>query len=789
MDGSSGPTTDPKSAPRRKKKPAAKAPAKKLVEKSVPFGGVNDDPFEIAASPQARRAIACSPNRTKSRPLRVICPMCDTQGYIPPSAVGKQVKCLNSECMVPLFTAPEPDKPRSSGRDSRVSEKAVQQEEQLARPAKKRSPMAMYALLGGVLLVAGFGLKSYLDQEPNLDNLNTPIDVDYSLTEDDDSESGASASAGVADILDETVDVRTVVSRLAIQMIQAAELSVNRDKALCRRLTADAYLRLGDTERSQAELRQLLNVSHQRNRVDDYYRINPQATDYWAAVRQGDQDKAVALFTQMQPDAETIPKSGALAIDAIVVWGAILVQQDQAAAAQQLVEKLNVDESVRSRADLHHYGVWTAITMAAAKSGQHSESPIAMLGWKNRIATAIAVELALQEQWDSAIVWAKLWSDEFVHGDMLAEIARQAVRVKVSESVVDSIANASAISEAGQHRVEAVLAELTDDRLTSAVMTLQASANTTVCEMPLVGELLRYRVPSLTSSHQSARSLADLARSAASRGKTDVAAEVIVSLFNQLVTDLPPTIAVRAASAELDQSSKAIRNRIRKHLGRSGSADVSSQFHGFRRGLDRLAKAVENRRLLLIRLLCGVVQSDGGASLNQALEASPLLVDELTADPLCQLIAGEAILAGGSVPTLAAANSVSVPRGERTVELPDDDVAAVWFNTVRAAGQKHDAQLFKAFESTGALPGLAACLRFRIVESQANQADVTILDAMAAIKSETTRENGLWVAAVWLTRGGQAKEVEDWVSGRRLAATDRVLTLSGIVSGLELADE
>ena len=789
MDGSSGPTMDPKPAPRRKKKPAVEAPAKKVVGESVTSGDVNEDPFEIAASPQARHSVACSPNRTKSRPLRVICPMCDTQGYIPPSAVGKQVKCLNSECLVPLFIAPEPGKSRSVNPDSRVNEQAVQQEEQLARPAKKRSPVAMYALLGGVLLVAGFGLKLYLDQEPNIDNLSTPIDVDYSLTEDEDSESRASASAGVADILDETFDVRTVVSRLAIQMIQAAELSVNRDKALCRRLTADAYLRLGDTERSQTELKQLLNVSHQRNRVDDYYRINPQAADYWAAVRQGDQNKAIALFRQMQPDAETIPKFGALAIDAAVMWGAILVQQDLTSAAQQLVEQLAVDESVRSRADMHHYGVWMAVTMSAAKIGKPSESPIAMLVWKNRIATAIAVELALQEQWETAIVWAKLWPDQFVHGDILAEIARQAVRAEVSESVIDSIINGSAISKAGQDRAEAVLAEFTDDRLASAVIKLQSSATAKVCEMPSIGELLRYRVPSLTDSQQSARILADLARSAASRGKADVAAKVIVSLFNELVTDLPPTVAVRAASAEQDQSPKAIQIRIRKHLGQSDSADVSSEFRGFRRGLDRLAGAVEKRRLLLIRLLCGVVQSDGGASLNQALEGSPLLLNELTADPLSQLIAGEAILAGGSVPVLAAANSVSVPRGERTAAFPDDDVAAVWFNTVLTVGQKDDAQLFKAVESTPSLPGLVGCLACRIVESQANQNDVSILDAIAAVKGRTVRENAFWIAAVWLTRGGQAEEVEDWVSIQRLAATDQVLTLSGIVSGLELSEE
>lgn len=709
--------------------------------------------------------------------------MCDTTGYVPPSAAGKQVKCSNSDCMVPLFTAPEPNRSKSTGMPERISDQAVQQEERLAQPTKKRSPMAMYGILGSVLLVAGIGLKVYLDQAPDDEKFNVPFNIPFQPVADEDEDTDGTESEDVA--VDEGADAEKVIRRLADQMILSAQTAVNRDKALCRRLTADAFLKIGDQERSTAELAQLLIVSHQRNRSDDFYRITPCSKKYWQAVRDGEQAAAAALLTRMQADARTIPTYGLLAVDAAVSWGAVLVHRDQSAAARELVERLDVDDTVRSKSDALHRGAWTFGMMSAAAIGQHSDSPIVALTVQEPVAWAIAKELALQQQWDSALAWAEVWPDDVTQGDLLAVIAGQAVRDGASAEVMDSIASAAA-SDASRQRVQAVLAQQSDDRWQLASSLLPPSSEQVAQEMPSVSQLIRYRTPQLVASEQTARMLAELAHSAAVREDTESAATVIISMLRTLMKDLPPTSPVREASQELDDSEDDVHRKIRTALGRSSSANVDADFRKYRRGLDRLAAAVEERRLLLICLLCGIVEADGGAALNSALDQSELLTDELTLDPLCHLISGEAILAGGHVPVLEAVESVRTPRGQRTPEQLEDVVAKLWFETLRSVGPNHDDTILEPLQTTSDLPGLRSCLQCRVAEALAVRSDVAVLDAIARVSSEVSRELSLWTAALWLVRAGQLDEVETWISGTRLSATDRVMTMSGVVNGLDL---
>lgn len=795
MDGSSAPTKKPQTASRpRKKKPAAgaagkaakssTAAAKKKAVTSVKpaAGGKDDDPFDIAASPQALRAIACSPKRTKSRSMKVTCPMCDKVGYVPPSAAGKQVKCCSKDCMVPLFTAPEPSRAKTAGTPERISDQAAQQEERLAAPPKKRSPMVMYGVLGGVLLIAGIGLKFYLDSAPDDEKFNRPFDNPILPVADEDDESGSSESETVSTADEEAAHV--TIRRLADQMVLSAQASVNRDKALCRRMTADAFLKLGDEERAAAELGQLVRVSHQRNRLDDYYRITPCSRSYFDAVRRGDQASAESLLTRMQTDAKTIPTYGLLAVDAAISWGAVLVHQDQASAARELVGRLDVDSTVRTKMDALHRGVWTSGMMSAASDGRHSDSPIVCLTMQEPVAVAIARELALQQQWESALAWAAIWPDEMVQSDLLAAIARQAIRLQASPEVIEVLASAGA-TEVARQRLQAVLAGQSDERWQQA-SALLPSEEVSAKTMPSVSSLIRYRTPALQAARRSAYLLTELARSAALRGDTEATTSVLLKLADTLMKDLPPTSAVRQASGELDQSEKDVHRKIRSALGRSSTADVSSQFRSYRRGLDRLAAAVEQRRLLLVCLLCSVVEVDGGTALNQALDQSEALADELTLDPLCHLISAEAILAGGHVPQLEAVNTVRIPRGRRTPEQLEEEIAVVWFDTVRGVGPNHDDRILDPLQSTTELPGLRSCLQSRLVEALAVRSDVAVLDAIANVTSEVARETSLWTAGLWLVRAGKQDAVESWASNSRLSATDRVMTISGMINGMEV---
>ena len=69
----------------------------------------DDLPFESELT-TGKSAIPAMPNPTKQRTLQVICPMCDTPGYLPPTAAGQSVRCANSKCVMPVFTAPSEKK-------------------------------------------------------------------------------------------------------------------------------------------------------------------------------------------------------------------------------------------------------------------------------------------------------------------------------------------------------------------------------------------------------------------------------------------------------------------------------------------------------------------------------------------------------------------------------------------------------------------------------------------------------------------------------------------------------
>ena len=66
-----------------------------------------DEPFAVDKVAMSS-AIPLRPKPTKGRTYKVICPMCETPGYTSPKAGGREVKCANPKCLVPIFTCPEP---------------------------------------------------------------------------------------------------------------------------------------------------------------------------------------------------------------------------------------------------------------------------------------------------------------------------------------------------------------------------------------------------------------------------------------------------------------------------------------------------------------------------------------------------------------------------------------------------------------------------------------------------------------------------------------------------------
>jgi len=796
MDGSSGPTKDPAPPfPKRKAEKSetdrepdedkADTPKRKKARPKK-----DEDPFEITASPQARRAIACAPKRTKSRPMPVKCPMCDTKGYIPRSAAGKEVKCWNKECMVPLFTAPGPEAARKPTTDSRISDQAEQQQEKLTAETKPGNPMLKYGVLGAIGLVVVLGAKFYLDQEPDLDQFNKPITItpapgeslpeDPSITPDN--------TEPQEPVVSEVEAARVTITRLADRIIDAARISTNRDKALCRRYSADAFLRIDQVDRAEKEFAQLMVVSEQRNRDDAYYRIVPRARIYWSAVSDNDTSLADQTFAKIEKDAASLPDAGVLGIEAAIKWAAILVQRGNVSDAREAIAGLAVDNTVRGQRDQLLYAVWSAVSSSSAALGLHSDSPLILLSAERPEVIAVGVELALQGQWQAAAVWAQDTEDIYIRAAVFAQVARRMLESGASESATQVLTDAGKSTEV-QQRLTAVLSCRNTDELQEVAKSVLPTDLPQQRPMFSIQETLKYNSEDAAAAVQQTRLFVDLACSAAKLGAHDTTALAIIAAHRALGAELPTTEAVRQASQQLDQSQADVEVAIRQALGRSDSDNVTKEFRNYRRGLDRLAAAVERRRLLLIVLLGQVVRIDAGKGLVMAMEQDEALRNQLTLDPLCQLLSAAATLAGGEIRQLADAKEVRIAKGKRTEAQGEERLAVSWQQLMSAVRREYDKTLFDTLDTQLVLPGLRSCVRLRVVEAQAAEGNLSILDAAKEIVNASDQEHSLHSAALWLTRNGQAEAVENWLDGQsRLTPSATAQVLAGIVQGLPLEE-
>ena len=83
--------------------------------------------------------------------------MCETAGYVPTSAAGKEIRCANPKCLVPVFTAP--------GIQRKKADEPA--------PEKKGLPIILLVTLG-LLLVLGGGAAWYVFNRPGPANTPRP---------------------------------------------------------------------------------------------------------------------------------------------------------------------------------------------------------------------------------------------------------------------------------------------------------------------------------------------------------------------------------------------------------------------------------------------------------------------------------------------------------------------------------------------------------------------------------------------------------------------------------------
>ncbi|MDC0176370.1 hypothetical protein OAJ60_05495 [Planctomycetaceae bacterium] len=289
------------------------------------------EPFPIS-SKDIGQFISAAPKPTKKRPWRIHCPMCDSPGFVPRQAAGKEIKCANPECLVPIFTAPEaPDtKPASEPEPQETS-------------TTSNSGLLIVAIL--VLLAGGGGAWWFLgrsarptDAPPTTPIAQLPASApgntsDSTLTKKTETPPATvENTAGVTT----TVSRKMILERAPAMMVAAAqERDRNRSKPFCRRLTAEYYAESGNEADALAQLKQLTQIGPDL----PHLHINALVSLWWRQQKDGAASSGPHLSEAIKRSANISPSSP-FAVDVTVGLGCALIASDQIPLAESTIARL-----------------------------------------------------------------------------------------------------------------------------------------------------------------------------------------------------------------------------------------------------------------------------------------------------------------------------------------------------------------------------------------------------------------------------------------------------------------
>lgn len=759
---------------------------------SGPRGGKpivdEDDPFGVGMAAAVSQAIPASLKPEKGRLHKVVCPMCEHVGFVPKSAVGKSVKCANEKCMVPIFTAIDPNEQASDRKPTRMSDtaEAARNAAEAAKPAK-RNPLVIYGVVGGILLLLTIIVLPLLTKPPELpDNKAIVFDSSKFGPTDEEIDAEKKKAAGKQKALADASNPHVEATAHVRRMISMARQPTLRDKAWGRRLTGDLYLRLEDATLASQEFNQLLSVERTRS----YYRIDPQLTRHWRAIAAGDSTTAKKSLADSLADLPTLPKSGRVGIDAALGLSAALVNDGKIAEAAKLIAARQLDTTIADNRDAIASTAWLFASFRCRDASLPAPTVQDAMSWVNPLHTAVAIDLAVHDRWEASVTWSKTASEPRAVTDALVAVLEIATLKKASAEVIALLETASGNDVVSSIRVKAAVAVATKDatRLDACLAAFTQLAPPSPVTIPAATQLVQDDVPDRSSFLYQAVAVAEVVRAAVATGRNETAATAMNRLLSELAAVAPSTASIRVPVNQIENNETVFRKQLAMELRVSDETQFGSMFRNYRRHLEQFAKAAEDRRLLGVLLLSRIVRAGGTAVIQQTIGTSTEFKQDLFLDELTGFLAVAARQTGQQFPEVFGPDA-SLRRGRAlfgnaALVVPIAAVTDIsWANR-----DQNPAASLKAIESgTGTdLPGLRLAMVCELVESVSGTTKdpATVLTAISQLQNGVWREESYIIAGRVFADRKIDKKAEIWMAGVKLPAMEQISLLYGISLGI-----
>ncbi len=742
MSGKPGATKPAPSSPKKrdpKQKPKAQS-------KSKPQ---DDNPFEKPPAKSAT-AIQAAPKPMKGRLLKVECPMCDTPGFIPKKAAGRDVRCANKKCMVPVFQAPALEK------------KVVEPEE----PEQSSSMVPIIAGVALLLVVGGVGF-ALMGGDDNSGN-NTKL--------------GPQPKTGPTDTPD--VDPKTPVAPVAeaktafalrkevfAALQKAAEGNRKADRPFCRRMEAEGFAAMGRGDSEVVAKAGLIDL----NTAQDHFQVFPLLDAAWRHIDKANTQQAGVLIAQALEPAKGVSAFGRGEFDVRIALAAAMAGAGQSAAA---VETITSARSLEEPLDIEAARAAAAVAIAIAAADTGTTCPEAVTEWQNPLWPATAVLLCIRGQAGAAVELTKSITDEVIRADTLAAIVT--VEAANGRDVSDAVTAASDSAMAARVNAAAAYgASGVDVGKAGGYLDAAAIAAGTLPEpkplpVPTVKAFYESEYPEETPSIMASLAFAELARAEAELGRKSSAETLLKAIYHAHSFCHPPAFAT-TWQERLAGPAARVRATLARELNLNEQATRTAMGRFKTKMLkleERVAKRVDLQSDMLSRVAASKLSGNAWALVNPATIKDSLLRAEGVADsPLPWRV----VLGMFRVEDKNAAAAKSSLGSAPEVVLGEALNASV-VNSPRRAGRVLSPP--QAIQVSRVRPILRFTERFVSMKTEA------AIDFARAMQNAVWRREMLRLIGARAGRTEELGKLDEIVAGLKFESPERTAIYRGLITGL-----
>ena len=746
----------------------------------------DEDPFDVDTR-ALLQAAPVSPKPAKGRMVRVVCPMCETPGFIGSQHAGKNVKCCNPQCLVPVFTAPKPEAPKAE-----------------TEPEPARGVSTTMLTVGSVALVAGIVAVVYfvfLKESGKTPDVVQPIPVARENGETREQPESDGQPTPPTPPAPPPVPLGEIREISLVEIVKKAQQrDDNRNKPYARRLAAESFVDVGKLPEARLQLEAMQKVPGYM----PFYEIEPLAAIALAERQAGNDTGARATVDAALAKAD-FPVVGREPLDAAGALAAALVSMGRSDEARQVVlsaqdagARGRISALWRSAVDSRSLDLdgparrpylqsmpnsqWVSVTAAVFA---HGNAPAA-LAWA-RAARALPVRDNSLAAWAGLLILhagnptaaPALKQIEQAAGELLP-----AGRVRIWAAVADAQLERGerTAAESSLQQAMAALAEIPPPAATLAVADMKTIHDSE--GKPHAG------LPDPEPWHTAALAAMDVAEVQAELGNGDAAWTAVQTALAATRAMSPSPAAARAVRDECDTNDAAVKARLSQLLDIDGNR-VFLAFNRYRKQCTEIRDAAETRFQLQTELLHRAAAMGLSRQVWEEALARHQHTDVGEQEPFLETtLPGAVAVRARAAGAAKVADAVTQHFGSQQPRFPArDELEVRLYAAVSERNFEQAAAVLRTYEQIARddlYPAQIEALRAvsRLLKGGQHG------DALRLATSFTnplSREDALWLIAAASVRDGQHSELWRKRASLKLTATEWCALYRGFVAGLSLA--